>query len=87
MLMINISALCNGTGERRKAGNQAADTFCVTAVFIEFPPGQPLTDPGFNLLNSVKVYYVPYQVSTCALDLSRHELFTAILSALFLAEW
>lgn len=54
---------------------------------MEFPAGRPLTDPCLNLLNSVKDYYVPYQVSASALDLSRYELFTAILSAPFLAEW
>lgn len=82
-------------GERRKAGNQAAKeasprsdgTVCVTAVFLEFPAGQPLTVSCLNLFSGVKVYYSPYQVSAFALDLSRDELFTAILSAPFLAEW
>lgn len=39
-----------------------------------------------NLLNSFKVY-VPSQISAFALDPSRYELFTAILSTLFLVEW
>lgn len=62
------------------------DTFCVTSVFMESPAGRLLTDLCLNLLNSVRVYCVAYQVSAFALDLGRDELFTAILSAPFLAE-
>ncbi len=74
LLLINISALLHYATQpdkSRVAGRQrkgwrpgswrglAWVTFCVTEVFIEFPAGQPLTHPRLNLLNSVRVYYVP----------------------------
>lgn len=77
-------------GQRRKVGKQAAngvgwlvgwldDTCCVTTVFIEFPAGQTLTRPCLNK---------ECQSLLCSLSgLSRRELFTAILSTSFLAEW
>lgn len=60
--MINISALCNafrgkqGGRERRKVGNQAAKEASSCVIILA---GQHLADPCLNLLNSVKVYYVP----------------------------
>lgn len=61
--MINISYYAilpeeSRVAGREKKGGKPDDTFCVTTVFIEFLAGLSL-----NLLTSVKVYYLPYQIS------------------------
>lgn len=47
------------TRQPKEASSGLDDTFCVTAVFVEFPAGQPLTHPCLYLLNSVRVYSFP----------------------------